>query len=134
MPYMGLVFASYDAIAGTFKKLREDDTLSPNHKPTHDMISGALSGIIGKTAIYPMDVVRKRFQVQGPHRTEYVIGSIPEYSRQSWLSCLKEIVKQEGVRGCYKGLAPSLVKVAPSVAVTFVVFEQTKQGLLWLKD
>ncbi|KAI9473994.1 MAG: mitochondrial carrier domain-containing protein [Benjaminiella poitrasii] len=123
MPYMGLLFSSYDLFAKGFEKLRDEQVLTASYKPTHDMISGALSGLFSKTVVYPFDLVRKRLQMEGT----------PKIKRQSWLACLKMVVKQEGFRSLYKGLVPSLVKVGPANAVTFMVFEETKDILLWLK-
>lgn len=96
-----------------------------SYKPTHDMLSGAMSGLFSKMAVYPFDLVRKRLQMEGSYRAE---------SNQSWLSCLKSIMKREGVRSLYKGLAPSLLKVAPANAVTFMVFEETKDLLILFKE
>ncbi|KAI7857916.1 mitochondrial carrier domain-containing protein [Circinella umbellata] len=134
MPYMGLVFTTYDHIASTFKAARENGTLSADHKPMHDMLSGALSGIVSKTAVYPMDVVRKRLQVQGPSRKYYVISSIPEYATRSSLKCMKLIAAQEGVSSLYKGLTVSLIKVAPAISMTFFVYEKTKDMVISWKD
>ncbi|CAO3588918.1 unnamed protein product [Absidia cylindrospora] len=131
MPYMGLLFASYDGLAMAFKKMRDENIVSPHYKATHDMLSGALSGIFSKTAVYPIDVVRKRLQVQGPYLTNYVIQST-KYQSDSWWQCMKLIAKQEGVKSLYKGLIPSLIKVAPANAVTFLVFEETKKFLVAL--
>ncbi|KAI8327867.1 mitochondrial carrier domain-containing protein [Chlamydoabsidia padenii] len=129
MPYMGLLFASYDGFAMAFKKLRDEGIVSSQYKPTHDMLSGAISGIFSKTAVYPIDVVRKRLQVQGPYLTNYVIQST-KYQSESWWQCMKSIANQEGLRSLYKGLIPSLIKVAPANAVTFLVFEETKKLLV----
>ena len=96
----------------------------------HDMLSGALSGIVSKTAVYPMDVVRKRLQVQGPSRKHYVIPSIPEYATRSWFKCMKLIAAQEGVSSLYKGLTVSLIKVAPAISMTFFVYEKTKDTII----
>ncbi|KAI7870977.1 mitochondrial carrier domain-containing protein [Spinellus fusiger] len=120
MPYMGLVFASYDLIASRLKQMREEGQLQAQHKPWHDSFSGAVSSVIGKTAVYPMDVVRKRMQVN---------TSLPI----PWWTSLRQIIQNEGFISLYKGLFPSLVKVAPAVALTFLVFEETKKGLLLLK-
>lgn len=116
MPYMGLLFTTYDLSAAAFKRLRDDNLLSPRYKLSHDMISGAASGFISKIAVYPFDLVRKRLQM--------------EELRQSWWTVTKGIIKHEGIRSLYKGLAPSLVKVAPANAVTFMVFEKSKDLLL----
>jgi solute carrier family 25 thiamine pyrophosphate transporter 19 len=96
------------------------------------MISGALSGFFSKMAVYPFDLVRKRLQMEGSNNNRSQTAKV--IRRSSWWSCLKNIVQQEGVKSLYKGLAPSLLKVAPANAVTFMVFEETKDVLLWFKN
>jgi solute carrier family 25 thiamine pyrophosphate transporter 19 len=102
--------------------------MNPSYKPTHDMISGALSGFFSKMVVYPFDLVRKRLQMEGS-----ISASTYLAESTTWYTCLKNIIKHEGYRSLYKGLAPSLLKVAPANAVTFMVFEETKDLLIWLK-
>lgn len=92
------------------------------------MISGALSGFVSKIAVYPFDLVRKRLQMEGSSGAD-----IHQKAKQTLIQSIKTIVKEEGFRSLYKGLAPSLLKVAPANAVTFMVFEETKDLLVWLK-
>ena len=69
------------------------------------MICGSLAGIISKTGVFPLDVVRKRLQVQGPHLMEYVVSTIPSYAQQNTvIGCMRKIVYTEGVLGLYKGI------------------------------
>lgn len=98
-----------------------------------DGTCGALAGLVSKCGVFPLDVVRRRLQVQGRHRTDYVIASIPEYSRKSVLACMKVIIQKEGALALYKGLVPGLVKVGPASAINFLVFEKSKRILLYLK-
>ena len=35
----------------------------------------------------------------------------------------RKLLRTEGVRGLYKGLAPALIKAAPNAAITFWCFE-----------
>ncbi|KAI9322586.1 mitochondrial carrier domain-containing protein [Dichotomocladium elegans] len=134
MPYKGLVFTIYDKIACRFERARETNLLPASHKSAHDMLSGALSGVISKTLLYPTDVVRRRLQMQGPHMANYVIDSIPDYGTRSWLKTMTLIVHQEGVRSLYKGLSVALVKVAPALSLTFLIFEKTKELILTFKQ
>ncbi|KAJ8663390.1 hypothetical protein O0I10_000629 [Lichtheimia ornata] len=134
MPYMGMVFMTYDGFATAFEKARENKILSEKHKPIHDAASGALAGVISKSVVYPMDVVRKRLQVQGPYRKDYVIQSIPEYASRSWIKCMRLIAEQEGVSSLYKGLNVALIKVAPAISLTFFVYEKTKNAILDFKS
>ncbi|KAG0256772.1 mitochondrial thiamine pyrophosphate transporter [Mortierella polycephala] len=164
IPYMGFMFGSYDAFkhaAGWLKSranvspasnLESKMTLSSTSDPPtktlgqfllgiEDMLCGALSGIVSKTAVYPLDMVRKRLQIQGSEQQKS-IGNLGNYTASSatisssrMLSsveplpttvrkCLAQIVRREGYLALYKGLLPGVVKAAPASAVTFMVFSQ----------
>jgi solute carrier family 25 thiamine pyrophosphate transporter 19 len=99
------------------------------------MACGSLAGIISKTGVFPLDVVRKRLQVQGPHLTEYVVESIPSYAHHNTvIGCMKKIVRTEGFWALYKGIVPGLLKAGPSGAVYFLMFELAKDGITSMKD
>jgi solute carrier family 25 thiamine pyrophosphate transporter 19 len=99
------------------------------------MICGSLAGIISKTGVFPLDVVRKRLQVQGPHITEYVVSSIPSYAQQnSVIGCIRKIIYTEGYWALYKGIVPGLLKAGPSGAVYFLMFELAKDGITHWKE
>lgn len=40
------------------------------------------------------------------------------------------IIKQEGLKGLYKGIVPNLLKVAPSMASSWLSFEMTRDFLV----
>ncbi len=46
---------------------------------------------------------------------------------------VRVIVRQEGIRGLYKGIVPNLLKVAPSMASSWLSFEMTRDFLTGLK-
>ncbi|KND01987.1 thiamine transporter TPC1 [Spizellomyces punctatus DAOM BR117] len=112
MPQTGIVFASF-----SFFKKHLDGLKAGGMK---DFISGGLAGMVGKAAVMPFDVVRKRLQVQGPERNSYVVGDVPRYPK-GFLRCCRQIARYEGILALYKGLLPSLLKSGPSAAVTFLV-------------
>jgi solute carrier family 25 thiamine pyrophosphate transporter 19 len=39
------------------------------------------------------------------------------------MNCFSEIVRAEGIRGLYKGIAPSLIKAYLSTAVTLSIYD-----------
>lgn len=39
---------------------------------------------------------------------------------------LRDIVRDEGIRGLYRGLLPNFLKVIPAVSIGYVVYEQLK--------
>lgn len=52
------------------------------------------------------------------------------YKYSSLWDAIRVIFLQEGVRGFYKGLTPNLLKVAPSMASSWLSFELTRDFLL----
>lgn len=81
-----------------------------------------MASVIAKTGVFPLDLVRKRLQVQGPHRARYVHANIPEYN--GVIQTISVIVRTQGVRGLYRGLTVSLLKAAPASAVTMWTYER----------
>ncbi|KAI8328082.1 mitochondrial carrier domain-containing protein [Choanephora cucurbitarum] len=135
MPYMGLMFFSYEGLCSIVQSFKDKQIIPEDYKRTGDMACGSLAGIISKTGVFPLDVVRKRLQVQGPHLSEYVVSSIPSYSREnSVVGCMRKMIATEGFFSLYKGLVPGLLKAGPSGAVYFLMFELAKDGLTSLKE
>ncbi|KAF9994664.1 mitochondrial thiamine pyrophosphate transporter [Entomortierella chlamydospora] len=160
IPYMGVMFGSYDALkqlATWFKTNSKIASLSQQNSKSElskeiksigqillgleDMLCGATAGVISKTAVYPLDMVRKRLQIQGSDQQKANMGVFTSSSPSSiksntipkavvqvlptsaWKSMV-QIVSQEGYLALYKGLLPGLLKAAPASAVTFLVFSQ----------
>ena len=48
------------------------------------------------------------------------------YQYKSIFDAIRVIVKHEGFRGLYKGIVPNLLKVAPSMASSWLSFEFTR--------
>ncbi|PIA18867.1 mitochondrial carrier [Coemansia reversa NRRL 1564] len=118
MPYMGIVFTSYDTLASAYRII----------DPVQDAVVGASAAVIGKTCVYPLDLVRKRLQIQGPHLTSYAFGGVPKYN--GMMDALKYIVRHEGFPALFRGLTPALIKAAPASASVFFVFGHTRDMLL----
>lgn len=47
----------------------------------------------------------------------------------SIMQCLRHIVETEGPRALFKGLGPNIVGVAPSRAIYFCAYSQTKGAM-----
>lgn len=54
------------------------------------------------------------------------------YQYKSLFDAVRMIVAQDGIRGMYKGIVPNLLKVAPSMASSWLSFEMTRDFLLTL--
>ncbi|KAK9460199.1 mitochondrial carrier domain-containing protein [Lipomyces oligophaga] len=125
IPQMGFFFATYVPCQTLFSK-----TDHINFLGSEDALAGIMAGIISKAGVFPLDVLRKRLQVQGPTRNMYALKNIPDYPN-SMLACASMIIQTEGVRGLYRGLGVSLIKNAPTSAITMWTFEQCVQALRW---
>ncbi|CAJ0883540.1 4091_t:CDS:1 [Entrophospora sp. SA101] len=98
---------------------------------TNDMIIGAMSGIISKTGVFPLDLIRKRMQLQippSPKQKYFFINYIPLYTN-SIIVNIKTIIRNEGFCGLYRGLTPAIIKAAPVSAVTFFAYNKTREVL-----
>lgn len=114
-PYVGLNFMVFETLRGAVPVDADGnpDTLSL-------LGSGAVAGACGQTAAYPMDLLRRRFQVSS-------MGGGAGVAYTSTVGGLRLIVEQEGVRGLYKGLWPNFIKVVPSIAIMFTTNELLKR-------
>ena len=105
------------------KKLTPEGEANPS--AVGKLCAGAISGGVAQTCTYPLDVLRRRFQIN----TMSGMG----YQYKSILDALQTIFRQEGFRGLYKGITPNLLKVAPSMASSWLAFETVRDGLVALK-
>jgi solute carrier family 25 phosphate transporter 23/24/25/41 len=55
------------------------------------------------------------------------------YQYKSIPDAIRVIITQEGLKGLYKGIVPNLLKVAPSMASSWLSFEATRDFFVSLK-
>ena len=116
VPYMGLFFASYETLRPILASLSLPFG-------SGDATTGVLAGVFAKTGVFPLDVIRKRLQVQGPNRVRFGEGKILVYSKGIWRTG-NAIMAREGWGGLYRGLGVGLVKSAPASAITMWTYER----------
>lgn len=90
----------------------------------YNACAGASAGIIAATFVCPLDVIKTRLQVLG-------LVNLPPTARGGGLiiSSLKQIIKNEGYRGLYQGLSPTILALLPNWAVYFTVYDKLKDVL-----
>ena len=125
VPFMGTFFMTYEALRSRLSGL---DLPWGSGNAT----AGVLGGVVAKTVVFPLDLVRKRIQVQGPTRNRYVYKDIPEYA--STARAISTIVRAEGWRGLYKGLPISLLKAAPAGAFTVWTYERALRYMVGFEE
>eukprot|EP00850_Spirogloea_muscicola_P013582 SM000093S24393 [mRNA] locus=s93:25680:27935:- [translate_table: standard] len=139
VPYAGLQFGLYDLFkawaahwrrqAYTTSRARDDP--SAELTTMDRFLSGLAAGTIAKTVCHPLDLVKKRFQVEGLVRDPRYGAPIQVKAYRNMGDAVRKIVQLEGWRGLYKGTLPSVIKAAPSAAITLVVYEG---AVRWLQQ
>ncbi|KAJ7249727.1 mitochondrial carrier domain-containing protein [Mycena haematopus] len=124
VPYMGLFFLLYEGLRPPLTTL-----LSPQHGGAGwastlgapDAVAGIIASVFAKTAVFPLDTVRKRMQIQGQGAA--ASGAFPLHTG-GVVKTLREVVARDGVRGLYRGLGIGLTKAAPAGALTIWAYER----------
>ena len=116
-PYVGLNFMAYESVRKYFTEPGEKNPVW-----YRKLAAGAISGAFAQTCTYPFDVLRRRFQINSMNGMGFQYKSIRH--------AITAIVGQEGFLGLYKGIVPNLLKVAPSMASSWLSFEMTRDFFL----
>ncbi|KNZ56127.1 hypothetical protein VP01_2491g4 [Puccinia sorghi] len=117
-PYSAIDMSAFDALKRAYRTASgtEDET-----GVLATLLCGAVSGGVGATVVYPLNVVRTRLQAQGtPYHPQRYHGI---------LDCVRQTFVRERWPGFYRGLAPSLLKVIPAVSISWLVYEQSNRTL-----
>ncbi|GFP93840.1 thylakoid ADP ATP carrier protein chloroplastic [Phtheirospermum japonicum] len=109
IPYSAVQLFAYE----TYKKLfrGKDGELSVIGR----LAAGACAGMTSTFVTYPLDVLRLRLAVEPGYKTMTEVG----------LNMLRE----EGFASFYNGLGPSLIGIAPYIAVNFCIYDLMKKAL-----
>jgi len=115
-PYVGLNFMIYETLKASIRK-----HVQPDPSIVQLLCCGGISGTVAQTITYPLDVLRRKMQIQGFTPDHPIYGT-------TW-NAVKHIWKTDSYRGFYRGLIPNYLKVAPSISISFVVYEYFKKQL-----
>lgn len=120
-PYIAINFYTFDTLKRMYLP---QDVNDPNFKWINFALGGAAGGVAA-TLTYPSDVIRRRIQLMGSGN-DMVSGMV---GKPTIAGCVKAVVKAEGVPGLYKGMVACLLKVIPSMAISFSIHEQLRHKL-----
>ncbi|KAH9683409.1 mitochondrial thiamine diphosphate carrier 2 [Citrus sinensis] len=94
-----------------------------------DASAGAIAGGISRTVTSPLDVIKIRFQVQLEPTTSWALlnGHISRPSKYTGMfQATKDIFREEGLWGFWRGNVPALLMVMPYTAIQFTVLHKLK--------
>ncbi|XP_074271425.1 uncharacterized protein LOC141595359 [Silene latifolia] len=115
-PSIAISFSVYESLRTYWQAKRPNDsTLMVS------LTCGSLSGVASSTVTFPLDLVRRRIQLEG------AAGQARVY--KSGFSAFGHIFRMEGLRGLYRGILPEYYKVVPGVGIAFMTYETLKSLL-----
>lgn len=131
-PYTGLAFGSYEFLTQTCYRANWNTVTRKEDGQKYlgfysKCLCSATAGVLGKSATYPFDTVRKRLQVQGFGEGRLGMGETPKYSGMS--DCFVKIYRTEGVKGFFKGIIPGSAKAALSTILYMQLYEHFKEKI-----
>uniref|UniRef100_A0A0D9YNW4 EF-hand domain-containing protein n=2 Tax=Oryza TaxID=4527 RepID=A0A0D9YNW4_9ORYZ len=117
VPYAGIDLTVYE----TLKEMSKTYVLKDSDPgPLVQLGCGTVSGALGATCVYPLQVIRTRLQAQRANSEAAYRGMSDVF----W-----KTLQHEGISGFYKGLVPNLLKVVPAASITYLVYETMKKSL-----
>lgn len=114
LPYAGIDLTIYESLKGLYLSRTGEVNVSV---PVL-LGCGTVSSTCGQLVSYPLMLVRTKLQAGVSHG-----------KATSMVAVFKAVVKNEGVRGLYRGIVPNFMKVAPAVSISYVVYEKMSQAL-----
>ncbi|KAI5966157.1 TPC1 [Candida pseudojiufengensis] len=109
----GLMFWSYE--------LARDFSTNYKHIPFVEGLCGFIAGATSKGITFPLDTLRKRCQMYSVVHGTQCPNSIHLFFN---------ILKREGIFGLYKGYGVSILKTAPTSAISLLMYEY---AIRWIK-
>jgi solute carrier family 25 phosphate transporter 23/24/25/41 len=113
-PYVALNYLSFETI-------KEWAPTNESGKPSFawKCFAAGVAGVSGQTVAYPLDLLRRRFQLQSapgnPMPAEKRYKSVPH--------AFRTIIANEGVKGLFKGFVPNFIKTFPTITIMFLTHD-----------
>lgn len=98
---------------------------------TYHAFAGAAGGFMSGIVTCPLDVIKTKLQAQGGFRAaQAATASLKHAAPKPYSGMLgtgKTILREEGLRGLYRGLGPIILGYLPTWAVWFTVYGKSKE-------
>ena len=114
--FNGMYFASYEGIKQALITPSEKEVFHFGEVES-TLIAGGIAGLLGWTAAICPDVLKSRFQ------------TAPTGKYNGTVDVFRDVLRTDGFRGMYKGIAPVLLRAFPANACCFLGYESTKKIL-----
>jgi hypothetical protein len=94
----------------------------PQYRNYLNFIFGALSGIVGTSILYPTHMLKRVFQAN----SKYYGLTVVDDKDLTVYNFVKNTIRNEGVKGLYRGLGITYIKIIPYQGLLFWSNERLK--------
>eukprot|EP01134_Creolimax_fragrantissima_P004970 CFRG4970T1 len=112
VPYAAIDLTCFETLKSYY--MQKYDTKRPNALAL--LAFGTISSTLGSTSVYPLNLIRTKLQADTGNYKNAV-------------DCIRKTYIEGGIRGFYKGLSTNLLKVAPAVSISYIVYDKAKTTL-----
>lgn len=120
---------------GTYEYMKRVLNYNPNNdlplmKNFKLLVSGAIAGMVFNLSIFPIDSVKSKLQtysIVNASINSTIKSNSMVLKNPTFTSIFSLILKQNGIKGFYRGLGITLVKSIPLNAGIFLTYENLKQ-------
>ncbi|XP_040577782.1 calcium-binding mitochondrial carrier protein SCaMC-2 [Lepeophtheirus salmonis] len=118
LPYAGIDLTIYETLKIHY--LNKYSSTEDSSPPAFILLScGTFSSCCGQLAAYPLALVRTKLQSQAGLNL-----NLPK-EQTRMIGLFKYTIRNEGVKGLYRGIIANFCKVAPAVSISYYVYERT---------
>lgn len=110
-------FGSYEGVKILFKRYDRAVERIDEVKIWQQMLAGGTAGMSYNFFFYPADTIKSRMQVE----------DTTSKARGTFLSVGKELWRQQGLKGFYRGCGITVFRAAPSSAIIFTIYEALRK-------
>ncbi|CAF3831437.1 unnamed protein product [Adineta steineri] len=127
--HVGIQFPLYEYLKkGCLDGSSPDQRLSTGHI----IFASSVSKLIASCVAYPHEIVRSRLQDAGHAQAVQKHALTPATQFREYKNvrdAVQTIAKDEGLRGFYRGLVPTLIRTLPAAVLTLLTYEKMKDFL-----
>lgn len=112
-------FGSFEGVSLAFRGARPDTVPPDAPLPiSQQLLAGAAAGMSYNFLFYPADTIKSRMQTEEVGRA----------ARQTFTAVGRELWRDQGIRGLYRGCGITVFRSAPSSAFIFTIYEGLKNA------
>lgn len=124
VPHNAMAFATYGFLRHHNFTVASSEKETSATRSVRSLLAGFFAGILAKTVVFPLDVAKKRLQIQGLEKRRQKAGFGRQAQFSGLFDCIVQLARNEGVlRGLYKGYVPGALKAAIAVSASFFFYE-----------